>query len=248
MDPRERLILALDVDTLEHAVRLVRATAPYVGAYKVGLELVNAEGPAALDYLHECGAKRIFYDAKFHDIPATVHRAVRAAIRHNLWMLNVHAAGGSRMVTAAAQAIHEHTSRIAAHAERPLLVGVTLLTSMNDTELQNDLMVSVDRYTYVSRLARMVQLCGGQGVVASAWEIEAVRRTCGPEFVIVTPGVRPEGTDPADQRRTVTPAEAVRRGADYLVLGRPITGAPDPAAAARRVLEEISAEMGRMET
>lgn len=206
----------------------------------MGLELMNAVGPDVFGALREHGARRIFYDAKFHDIPNTVRRAVKAAAAHGLWMINVHASGGSRMIAAAADAIREE-----AHQRRPdaspILLGVTLLTSLNDADLQTELMVSEDRLSYVVKLAKMVQQSGGQGVVASAWEIEAVRAACGPEFLIVTPGIRPEGSEMADQRRAATPAEAVQRGADYLVVGRPITHAPDPARAAQALIAQIPA-------
>ncbi|MGC8668130.1 MAG: orotidine-5'-phosphate decarboxylase [Chthonomonadales bacterium] len=241
MDPRDRLILALDVKSLDAAMRLVEATSAYVGAFKVGIELVNVEGPRVFSALRDCGAQRIFYDAKFHDIPNTVFRAVEAALRHHLWMLNVHASGGSRMVAAAAEAIRGHV-RDALTDARPILLGVTLLTSLDDAELHDELMVRLDRLNYVRHLAQMVQRSGGQGVVASAWEIEAVRDACGEDFVIVTPGVRPEGFDAADQRRTATPAEALKRGADYLVVGRPITAAKNPTEAARRLIAQIPAE------
>ena len=233
MEPRERLILPLDVDNADSALRLVELLNPYVGAFKVGLELVNATGPAIFGQLHEAGAARIFYDAKLHDIPNTVAGAARAAARHGLWMINVHAAGGSRMLCAAASALRESS------AAPPMLISVTLLTSIAPEELKEELRIALQPADYVVALAKLVKESGGQGVVASPHEITAIRQACGLDFVIVTPGVRPAGADSGDQRRTMTPREAVDLGADYLVIGRPITAAPDPVEAAKRILNEI---------
>jgi len=233
MDPRDRLILPLDVDNADSALRLVETLNPHVGAFKVGLELVNAAGTAIFQQLRDAGAERIFYDAKFHDIPNTVAGAARAAARHGLWMINVHAAGGSRMICAAATALRESGSI------PPMLIGVTLLTSIAPDEMRDELQIPLKPTDYVASLASMVKESGGQGVVASPHEIESVRESCGPDFVIVSPGVRPKGADSGDQRRTMTPGEAVRLGADYLVIGRPITAAPNPVESVSRILNEI---------
>ena len=233
MNPRDRIILPLDVDTADSALRLVEALNPHVGAFKVGLELVNAAGPEIFRRLRNAGAERIFYDAKLHDIPNTVAGAARAAAKHNLWMINVHAAGGSRMIRAAGDALAESS------VSPPLLIGVTLLTSISPQELRDELRISLSPADYVAAMARLVKDSGGQGVVSSPQEIEVIREACGSEFLIVTPGVRPSGSEADDQRRTMTPAEAIHRGADYLVIGRPITAAPDPQAAAKRILDGI---------
>jgi orotidine-5'-phosphate decarboxylase len=237
MDPRERVILALDVDNAYQAIRMVGQLGGHVGAFKVGLELVNAAGVGIFEKLKDAGAARLFYDCKLHDIPNTVAGAARAIARHEVWMMNVHAAGGSRMVQAAADALQSASAE--AGVIPPLLLGVTLLTSVSADELRNELHSELATEEYVTAMARLVQSAGGQGVVASPHEIEAVSAACGPGFVIVTPGVRPAGVDAGDQRRTMTPGEAVRRGADYLVIGRAITAAPDPVDAARRITEEI---------
>lgn len=235
LEARDRLILALDVDSESRALRLVEQLRDMVGAFKVGLELVNATGIDILDRLWAAGAKRLFYDCKFHDIPNTVAGAVRAASRHKPWMLNVHAAGGYRMVRAAVEAAHESKSP-------PLVLGVTLLTSISAEELSEELHVNLAPAYYANRLAKLAQKAGADGVVASPHEIGSIRQTCGQDFVIVTPGVRPKGVDADDQRRVMTPGEAVRRGADYLVIGRAVTADPDPCAAVKRILDEMESE------
>lgn len=237
MDPRERIILAVDVDSAERAVRMVEQLRDDVGAFKVGLELVNAAGIGVFERLKQAGAQRIFYDCKLHDIPNTVAGAMRAIARHGLWMTNLHACGGGRMIAAAASALTESSAE--AGIAPPILLGVALLTSLSDEELAAELHVPLSTKDYVAAMARLAQASGANGVVASPHEIEVVRKACGPDFVIVTPGVRPAGVESGDQRRVMTPGEAVRRGAHYLVIGRAITGAEKPAEAARRIAEEI---------
>jgi orotidine-5'-phosphate decarboxylase len=239
MNPKDRIILPLDVSNLSDALRLAETLHMHVGAFKVGLELVNAAGMIVFDRLKEMGVERIFYDAKLHDIPNTVAGAMRSIAKRNLWMTNLHASGGSRMIKAAADALRESASQNA--LPPPLLLGVTLLTSIGEEELRNELHVSLPPADYVKSLAKMVRNSGGDGVVASPREIESVREACGGDFLIVTPGVRPVGSDMGDQRRTLTPSEAIRLGADYLVIGRPITASPNPVQAAERILEEIAA-------
>ena len=234
MNPRDRIILPLDVSDADSAARLVEQLGPYVGAFKVGLELVNSEGPAIFGRIRSAGAERIFYDCKLHDIPNTVAGAAKAAAKNGLWMINVHAAGGSRMIRAASDALSE------SGASAPILLGVTLLTSISQNELAEELRIPITPADYVATLAALVKDSGGQGVVASPHEIGAVRSACGPDFLIVTPGVRPAGADSGDQRRTMTPKEAVQRGADYLVIGRPITASASPVDSARKILDEIS--------
>jgi orotidine-5'-phosphate decarboxylase len=238
MDVREKIILPLDVDNAWQALHLVEQLKDWVGAFKVGLELVNAAGIVVLEKLRDAGAKRIFYDAKVHDIPNTVAGTMRAIARQEIWMTNVHACGGLRMIRAAADALEQVSSEI--NVEKPILLGVTLLTSIDPQELGNELHVSMPVQEYVVALAQLVQKAGGNGVVASPKEIEGIRSACGSQFLIVTPGVRPRGSETADQRRTMTPAEAVRAGANYLVIGRPITAAPDPLDAVKRILDEIA--------
>ncbi|MCC6727967.1 MAG: orotidine-5'-phosphate decarboxylase [Chthonomonadales bacterium] len=238
---RDRLIVALDVGERDAALRLVEGLRGHVGAFKVGLELVNAVGAGIWDDLRATGADRIFYDCKLHDIPNTVEAASRAIRRRGLWMMNVHAAGGIRMVGAARHGL-EAGGREALD-DRAILLGVTLLTSLASEELASELAAALPRADYVRAMARLTQRAGGDGVVASALEAAAVREACGDGFLIVTPGIRPAGSDAVDQRRVVTPAEAVARGADYLVVGRPITRAPSPRDAADRVVEAIASAL-----
>jgi orotidine-5'-phosphate decarboxylase len=239
LDPRERLILALDVDNAFEAIRLTRQLSGYVGAFKVGLELVNNAGIGVLEKLKDSGASRIFYDCKLHDIPNTVAGAMRAIGRQDLWMVNVHAAGGSRMIADAARALADSAGD--AGLKPPILLGVTLLTSISQDELHDELHSRLSTTEYVEAMARLVHSSGGQGVVASPHEIEVIRAACGDDFLIVTPGVRPAGVASGDQRRTMTPGEAVRLGADYLVVGRAITAAADPVAAAEAIVAEVAA-------
>ena len=175
---------------------------------------------------------RIFYDAKFHDIPNTVAGAVRAASRYRPWMLNIHASGGRAMMEAAVEAAHQSE-------EPPLVIAVTVLTSLDQSVLSDELGVTRLLSDHVVALAKAAQQAGCDGVVASPREIASIKAACGRDFLVVTPGVRPAGSAIGDQKRVTTPCEAVTAGANYIVIGRPITAAPDPAAALRAVLEEI---------
>jgi orotidine-5'-phosphate decarboxylase len=233
----EKIIVAVDVDSASKAIDLVERLQGHVGAFKVGLELINHAGVDIFAKLKAAGADRIFYDAKLHDIPNTVAGACRGIARQGLWMVNIHASGGSRMIAAAREALDQTSSSLGTQA--PLLIAVTLLTSIAEHELHGELMVESSSTSYVTKLARMARDAGAQGVVASPHEIEAIRAACGQEFVIVTPGVRPIGSPKGDQRRTMTPGEAGERGADYLVIGRPITAAADPVKAAQQIAEDI---------
>jgi orotidine-5'-phosphate decarboxylase len=235
---KDRIIVALDVNTADDAVSLAKRLADHVGAFKVGLELVDAAGFDVFTRLKDVGVKHIFYDAKFHDIPNTVAGAARAAVKHGLWMINVHASGGSRMVQAASDGLKTAAGELG--VQTPILLGVTVLTSVSQEELNDQLRVAGTVGEQVAHLAQLTQDSGGTGVIASPLEIEIVRETCGPDFLIVTPGVRPATADAGDQRRTMTPGEAVKRGADYLVIGRPITGAADQVAAAEQIVAEIN--------
>ncbi len=235
-DARERILVALDYDNASDAVALARDLAGKVGGFKVGLELVNAAGLDIFARLADAGADRIFYDAKFHDIPNTVAGAVRAAARRGVWMVNIHASGGRAMLEAA------HAASIAGTpdgATPPLLIGVTVLTSVDAPTLNRDLRIAGTVEEQAVHLARLCQSAGLDGVVASPHEIRAIRDACGPHFVTVIPGVRPAGTAAHDQARIATPADATRNGARYLVVGRAITQAADPARAADAIAEEI---------
>lgn len=235
---KDKLIIALDVADLKAAEDLVTRLAPHVGMFKVGLELYTAVGPAAIQLIKERGG-RVFADLKLHDIPNTVSRAARALVRHGVDMLNVHAAGGRKMLQATAEAVKEEAYKQG--RKPPLLIAVTVLTSLDATSLKHEVGIERDLEEQVVHWAELAQECGLDGVVASPQELEAIRGTCGPDLVIVTPGIRQAGSQAHDQRRVLTPAEAVRKGATYLVVGRPVTSAPDPVAAVASILGEMGA-------
>ena len=233
----DQLIVALDVETGELAMRLAGALHGVAGGFKVGSRLFTREGPALVRALVASGA-RVFLDLKYHDIPNTVQQAVEAAVHTGAWMINVHASGGRAMMEAAARAARDTTAQLGRPA--PLMIAVTVLTSMDRQALQA---VGVDRpvLDQVLALARMTQDAGLQGVVASPQETSAIRKACGPEFQIVTPGIRgaSAGTERNDQSRTMGPADAIRAGASYIVVGRPIIAAPDPRAAADAIARDL---------
>jgi orotidine-5'-phosphate decarboxylase len=220
------VFVALDTPDLVHACRIAAAVKPYIGGLKVGLEFVTALGPEGVEAIVDIGLP-VFADVKFHDIPTTVAGASRAIASLGVSIFNIHASGGEVMMRAAVEAAHSVDPQVK-------VIGVTVLTSLDDAELE-DVGQAGPASAQVERLARLARASGLAGVVCSPREIELVRRACGGEFLIVTPGVRPAGADLADQRRVATPAEAVAAGADILVIGRPITGAADPAAAARAI-------------
>jgi len=230
-DPRQRLIVALDVSSAAAARKIVAAVGDSALTYKVGMQLYTAEGPSMVRELVASG-RRVFLDLKYHDIPNTVSSAVREAAQLGVSMLTVHASGGGKMLRAAAEAA-------ASQAAPPLVLAVTVLTSLDDSDL-NKLGVRRNVVDQVLRLAALALSSGCKGVVASAHEASALRQELGRDFTIVTPGVRPAGSGHADQARVVTPGEAVASGATYIVVGRPITEAADPAAEARAILSQIT--------
>ena len=231
MTARERLIVALDVSSAAAAQKIVAAVGDSAFLYKVGKQLFTAEGPAIVRDLVASG-RRVFLDLKFHDIPNTVAAAVGEAAKLKVSMLTVHASGGSRMLQAATEAA-------ASSAAKPLVLGVTVLTSFRDSDVQ-EVGFSGRVVDNVLRLAQLARTSGCGGIVTSAHEAAEVRRELGTGFAIVTPGVRPAGSDVGDQARVVTPAEAIAAGASHIVVGRPITAAADPAAAARAIVDEMA--------
>lgn len=233
----DQLLVALDVDSRERALSLAAELRGTVGGFKVGSRLFTLEGPSLVRRLADEGA-RVFLDLKFHDIPNTVAQAVEAAVRTGAWMLNVHASGGVPMMQAAAMAAAETASRLAVPS--PLVIGVTVLTSMDAATLQQS-GVARPLMEQVLALARMAEEAGLNGVVASPLEAPAIKAACGPGFSIVTPGIRgaAAGGETNDQARTMGPADAIRAGASYIVVGRPIIAAPSPRAAAEAIAAEL---------
>jgi orotidine-5'-phosphate decarboxylase len=239
----DRVLIALDVPTAAEAIAMADRVRGSVGGLKIGSQLFTSAGPDIVRTLVERG-DRVFLDLKFHDIPNTVAGAVTAAAGLGVWMLNVHASGGRAMLEAARDAADRASSTAA--RPRPLVIAVTVLTSLDAATLAS---VGVHRspLDQVVHLARIVQAAGLDGVVASPQETAAVRDACGPDFVIVTPGIRggAAASGPDDQQRTMTPAGAIAAGSSYLVIGRPITGAPDPRAAADRIAAEMATAPAR---
>jgi orotidine-5'-phosphate decarboxylase len=228
-DPRERLIVALDVSSAAAAQKIVAAVGDSAHTYKVGMQLYTAEGPQVVRDLVASG-RRVFLDLKYHDIPNTVGSAVAEAARLGVSMLTVHASGSDKMLKAAVDAAKDRPELI--------VLAVTVLTSMGSNDIAKvGFPGSLEEN--VVRLATLALSQGCQGIVTSAREASAVRAKLGKDFAIVTPGVRPAGANVADQVRVVTPAEAIASGATHIVVGRPITEAPDPAAEARSILDQI---------
>ena len=229
MKPSERLCLALDFATREEVLRAARRFSGKAGWFKIGLEAFVAEGPSLVAGVVAATGARVFLDLKFHDIPTTVERAVASAALSGAAMLSVHASGGRAMLEASRRARDAHPIRI---------VAVTLLTSL-DTRALADLPIAGHPEGIVRRLALLARDCGLEGVVCSAAELPAVREACGAGFFTVVPGIRPAGSEPADQKRTASPRAALAAGADLLVVGRPVTAAPDPDRALELLLAEI---------
>ncbi len=239
---REKLIVALDVATAEEARRAVPSLREHVGMFKINVQLFTAAGPAVVREIVASGA-RVFLDLKYHDIPNTVANACREAVRLGVSIFNIHAAGGSEMLRRAAEATTDEAARLG--VIKPHLIAVTVLTSADATTLAE---IGVNTHgnaaqsveTQVTKLAQLAAACGLDGVVASPHEIAPIRAAVArPDFLLVTPGVRPAGVSHDDQRRVMSPAEAIRAGADYLVVGRAILKAHDPSRAAREIVEEM---------
>jgi orotidine-5'-phosphate decarboxylase len=231
---RERILVALDTPDLTRAAAISEDLKGLVGGMKIGKEFFTANGPDGVRAA--VSGQPLFLDLKFHDIPNTVAGAIRSACHLHPMIVNVHAAGGRAMMQAAAEAAREASEDL--EIERPLVIAVTLLTSLDQSDL-DEVGIKGPVQDRVVALARLAQDCGLDGVVCSAREIAALREACGPAFKLVVPGIRPAWSETGDQKRVMTPAQAVASGADYLVIGRPISAAADPAAAAKRVIAEL---------
>ena len=233
MTPNERILVALDTTDLTRATELAGRLNRYVGGIKLGKEFFTANGQQGVRQVISEG-QPLFLDLKFHDIPNTVAKAVRSASHLRPFMLNVHASGGRAMMEAAASANKETCGSSCT------LLAVTLLTSLSNCDLK-EIGMKADVGEQVVRLARLAQDCGMNGVVCSPLEISMLREACGEDFILVVPGIRPIWASEDDQKRFSTPSEAIIQGADYIVVGRPITGADDPVAAVTRISEELAA-------
>jgi len=233
---RERLILALDVDDFKKAEELVSELSDYVGAFKIGNQLFTAEGPKVVDMVNKNGGK-VFLDLKFHDIPNTVARAAEVATKLGVFIFNIHTSGGYEMMKAAAEATEKISQELG--IRKPIILGVTLLTSINQEILEKEVGIKKRLEEQVVHLAKLAKAAGLDGVVASSWEIKEIRKACGENFVILTPGIRPAGKSSDDQKRVMTPREAIKLGADFLVIGRPIRNAANPVEAAKKILKEM---------
>ena len=241
---RDRLAVALDVGSLDHAEALVETLAGVPGWLKVGGELFTTAGPPAIKAAGKCA--RVFLDTKLHDIPNTVARTVGAATRHGVSMLTLHTSGGADMLRAARVAAEDAAAAL--DRPRPLLLGVTVLTSLSSAALEEVGFAAAVAADQVMRMVDLALESGIDGVVASPHEAAAIRNRAGAEFRIVTPGIRPEGWPADDQARTATAAGAITAGSDLLVVGRPVLEAPDPSGAARQLIGEIERACGAEET
>ncbi len=229
-----KIIVALDVSSKDEALSLVRQLKD-TQIFKVGLQLFTAEGPELVQNLHDLG-KKVFLDLKLHDIPNTVAGTVRMGVRMGIHMMTLHASGGKEMMAAAACAAKEEAERIG--QEAPLLLAVTVLTSLKDEQLK-DIGIPADMNSQVLNLAGLAHQSGIEGIVCSPKEIEAIKRTYKKDLVLVAPGIRPKWAAAQDQKRILTPAQALQKGADYLVIGRPINKASSPHEAFLRILDEL---------
>ncbi|MCK4226123.1 orotidine-5'-phosphate decarboxylase [candidate division WOR-3 bacterium] len=231
-DAKDYLIVALDVPTLKEAEDIVDELGDLVGYYKVGLKLFLRFGPNAIEILKDKG-KKVFLDLKLHDIPSTVAGAVDAAVDMNLDMLTVHALGGFEMMETAQKIIWERK------AGKPLILGVTILTSLDEAFLQDFLGIDKPMEKQILDLAVVAKSAGLRGVVASPKEVSHIKKQCGKDFIVVTPGIRPKGAKKDDQKRVLTPDMAIIRGADFIVVGRTIINAPDRGKATLSIIEDI---------
>jgi orotidine-5'-phosphate decarboxylase len=234
MKPYEKIIVALDVNTEKDALALVKKLQGKAGVFKIGKELFSACGPDIVKKIQKLGG-RVFLDIKFHDIPNTVAKAVAQTAKLGVYMMTIHTAGGFEMMRAAVKAARENSS----NGKTPIILGVTVLTSLDDKSLK-EIGFKYNAAQMVLRLARLAKKAGVRGIVSSPKEVKILRKALGKEMVLVTPGIRPAWACAGDQKRIMTPRDAVKAGADYMVIGRPITEHKNPAHAACLIAEEIS--------
>ncbi len=246
MEPKERIILALDVADYEEAIDIVKRFKEHINIFKVGSELFTSVGPKIIEEINTMG-KKVFLDLKYNDIPNTVSKTAGVAAELGVFMFNVHTLGGLEMMKQAAQAIV--TVSLKKNIKKPRLLGVTILTSIDQAALRNELGIGQRMRTQVKHLAGLALKAGLDGIVASPQDIEIIRSHCGRDFLIVTPGIRPSWTPlrnesqrPDDQKRTMTPKEALRKGADYLIIGRAVMSQPNPISALERIIKELRVE------
>ncbi|OGI00386.1 MAG: orotidine 5'-phosphate decarboxylase [Candidatus Melainabacteria bacterium GWF2_37_15] len=233
---RDKLVLPLDVNTMEEAKELVTELKDYVGVFKVGLQLYTSVGPDIIKMIQDEG-REIFFDGKFHDIPNTVAKASANLVKQGVTFFNVHITGGSKMISTCLKLARETAKSCG--LERPKVLGVTLLTSFGQRTLTEELLINLNIDDYVSQLAKVAKKSGLDGIIASATDVPKIKKDCGDDFIILCPAIRPTWSVVNDQIRVVTPRDAVRAGVDYLVVGRPITSAKDRVSAAQLVLDEM---------
>ncbi|MFH2011371.1 MAG: orotidine-5'-phosphate decarboxylase [Pseudomonadota bacterium] len=234
-DLKDRVIVALDVDNIKDAKRLIEQLRDYTGVFKVGKQLYTNAGPEVLYIIQKNGGK-VFLDLKFHDIPNTVAKAGQEAVKLNVFMYNLHALGGFDMMRMAVNFTKAKAMEL--NIPRPIVLAVTLLTSLNEKDLR-EVGINCSVEEEVLRLAKLSQKAGVDGIVASPREVKMIRENLDEDFIIVTPGIRPNPEIIDDQKRNMTPKEAILAGSDFIVIGRPIIGAADPVESAKRILEEI---------
>jgi orotidine-5'-phosphate decarboxylase len=239
MEPKERIILALDVADYKEALEIVDRFKEHINIFKVGSELFTSVGPEVVREINKSG-KKVFLDLKYHDIPHTVAKTSRIVAELGVFMFNVHTFGGLEMMKQAAQEIVKVSLR--KNIDRPRLLGVTILTSIDQKSLSHELGIAHRMTTQVRHLAGLAMSAGLDGVVASPQDTEIIRLRCGSSFLIVTPGIRPPWIPPDDQKRTMTPKEALGKGADYIVIGRAVISQPDPIRALEIIVKELQAE------
>lgn len=237
---RDRLVLALDVNTMEEAKKLVYELKDYVGVFKVGLQLFTSVGPDIVKMIQAEG-RDIFFDGKFHDIPNTVAKASANMVKHGVNFFNIHITGGSKMISTCLKLSRETAKSCG--MPKPVVLGVTLLTSFGQKTLTEELLINCNIDDYVTQLAKVAKESGLDGIIASATDVPKIKKECGEDFIILCPAIRPTWSVVNDQIRVVTPRDAIKAGVDYLVVGRPITAAKDRVSAAKLVIDEMEEAM-----